>query len=141
MAVHVHPHVEVKTEWAREILGDHVKLRDAVTQWGNTAALVVGLFREDWELIARSVEDRIAEPARAKVVPGFDAVKAAALEAGALAASLSGSGPSLFALCRGPECAARVAKRMVETFRESAGIVADSILSPGRARGARVLPT
>ena len=140
VAVHVHPHVEVKTEWAREILGDHVKLSDAVTQWGNTAALVVGLFRENWDLIARSVEDRIAEPVRAKAVPGFDAVKGAALESGALAASLSGSGPSLFALCRGQGSAAVVAKRMVEAFRESSGIEADAIVSPGRARGARVLP-
>jgi homoserine kinase len=139
-AVHVHPHVEVKTKWAREILGDRVDLADAVAQWGNTAALVAGLFREDWELIARAVEDRIAEPLRAKAVPGFEAVKAAALESGALAASLSGSGPSLFALCRGRERATAVAERMVQAFKDAAGIEADSLISPGRARGARILP-
>jgi homoserine kinase len=140
VAVHVHPHVEVETEWAREILGDHVNLSDAVAQWGNTAAFVVGLFRSDWDLIARAVEDRIAEPLRAEAVPGFHAVKRAALESGALAASLSGSGPSLFALCRGRDRAAAVAERMVGAFKESAGIEADSIVSPGRARGARLLP-
>jgi homoserine kinase len=140
MAVHVHPHVEVETEWARKILGHRVNLSDAVVQWGNTAALVAGLFRSDWDLIARSVEDRIAEPLRAGAVPGFEAVKAAALESGALAASLSGSGPSMFALCRGRERASTVAGRMVEAFQESAGIEADSLVSPGRAPGARILP-
>ena len=57
--------------------------------------LVAGLFRQDWNLIARSVEDRIAEPLRAALVPGFAEVKEAALQGGALAASLSGSGPSV----------------------------------------------
>ena len=133
MAVHVHPHVEVETGWAREILGDSVSLADAAAQWGNTAALVAGLFREDWDLIARSVEDRIAEPLRAKAVPGFYEVKEAALEAGALAASLSGSGPSLFALCRGKERAQAVGLRMVQAFKDSAGLEADLIVSPGRA--------
>ena len=139
-AVHVHPHVEVETGRAREILGDQVPLTDAVAQWGNTAALVAGLFREDWEVIARSVEDRIAEPRRAKAVPGFFQVKEAALEAGALAASLSGSGPSLFALCRGEETARRVGERMVRVFREAANLEADLIISAGRAPGARILP-
>ncbi len=139
VAVHVHPHLEVETGWARGILGDQVDLADAVAQWGNTAAFVAGLFRSDWDLIARAVEDRIAEPLRAEAVPGFRAVKQAALESGALAASLSGSGPSLFALCRGRDRAVAVAERMVGAFKESAGIEADSIVSPGRARGARVL--
>lgn len=137
--VHVHPHVEVETAAARRALGDRISLHDAVAQWGNTAALVVGLFRQDWEIIARSVEDRVAEPLRAGAVPGFHAVKRAALESGALASSLSGSGPSLFALCRGRDRAKAVGSAMVEAFREAAGLQADLILSPGRAPGARIL--
>ena len=70
---------------------------------------MAGLFREDWDLISRSIVDRIAEPLRAPAVPGFQEVKEAALNAGALAASLSGSGPSMFALCRGKERAEAVA--------------------------------
>ena len=138
-AVHVHPHLEVDTRSAREILGDRVPLADAVAQWGNTAALVAGLFREDWDLIGRSVEDRIAEPLRAASVPGFYQVKEAALNVGALAASLSGSGPSLFALCRGRERGDAVGKAMVEAFRTFGGVEAEMIVSPGRAPGARVL--
>lgn len=139
MAVHVHPHMEVETEGARRILGNQVNLSDAIAQWGNTAALVAGLFREDWELIAKSVVDRVAEPLRSQAVPGFQEVKDAALNAGALAASLSGSGPSLFALCRGRERAETVGKSMVRAFRTGAGLDADLIISPGRAPGARIL--
>jgi homoserine kinase len=139
VAVHVRPHLEVDTEAARRILGSQEDLRDAVAQWGNTAALVAGLFRQDWEIIARSLEDRVAEPLRAPYVPGFREVKEAALRAGALAASLSGSGPSLFALCRGRERAEGVGKRMVEEFRTAAGLDADLTISSGRASGARIL--
>jgi len=138
-AVHVHPHLEVETKSAREVLGGQVALADAVTQWGNTAALVAGIFREDWDLIARSVVDRVAEPLRAPSVPGFYEVKEAALNTGALAASLSGSGPSMFALCRGRDRAQVVGQEMVEAFRTHGGVEADLIVSPGRAPGASVL--
>jgi homoserine kinase len=138
-SVHVHPHMETETAGARDLLGDSVALADAVAQWGNTAALVTALFRNDWELIGRSVEDRVAEPIRAKTVPGFYQVKQAAQDAGALAASLSGSGPSLFALCRGRERAEAVGEAMAVAFRVSGGLDADVLVSIGRAPGARVL--
>jgi homoserine kinase len=138
-AVHVHPHLEVETRRAREVLGDRVALADAVAQWGNTAALVTGLFREDWELISRAVVDRVAEPLRAPAVAGFQEVREAALNTGALAVSLSGSGPSMFALCRGRQRAQGVGQAMVEAFRLHGGVAADLIVSPGRAPGARVL--
>ncbi len=138
-SVHVHPHLEVETAGARELLGTTVSLESAVTQWGNTAALVAGLFREDWELISLSVEDQIAEPLRASAVPGFREVKEAALNAGALAASLSGSGPSLFALCRGRERAESAGVAMVQAFDSAGGLEADLLVSRGRAPGARIL--
>jgi len=138
-SVHVHPHLEVETAGAREILGETVPLEAAVAQWGNTAALMVGLFREDWELIARSVEDHIAEPLRASAVPAFREVKESALNAGALAASLSGSGPSLFALCRGRERAEAVGEAMERTFATIGGLESDVMISRGRAPGARIL--
>ena len=75
-------------------------------QWANLGAFVDGLHRGDFALIARSLEDTIAEPRRAPLVPGLAAIKRAAVEAGALGCSLSGSGPSLFALCRGEAIAA-----------------------------------
>ena len=86
----LHPHVEVQTAASRALLGDQVPLRDAVRQWGNVGALVAALFTNDRSLLSRSLEDVIAEPKRAPLVPGFYAVKAAALAAGALGCSLSG---------------------------------------------------
>src|SRR5947208_293357 len=82
---------------------------EAIPQGANMGALADGLHRADFAVIARSLEDSIAEPRRAPLVPGLAAIKQAALAAGALGCSFSGSGPSLFALCRGGVIARAVA--------------------------------
>ncbi len=133
------PPVAVQTGTARALLGDRVALEQAVIQWGNAAALVAGLFREDWELLASAIQDVVAEPLRGHLVPGFDAVKKAALEAGALGCGLSGSGPSIFALCRQEEECRTVLEAMKEALRATADLSADSLMSPVGAAGARVL--
>lgn len=135
----VRPCMEVETARARAILGDVVPLAAAVRQWGNAAALVAALYEGDWELLARSVHDAVAEPLRAPLVPGFEAVKARALKAGAAGAGLSGSGPSVFALCRGRPMAERVAQAMADGFREAAGADSERIVSRVGRAGARVL--
>lgn len=135
----VHPHAEVATADARRALGGTVALRDAVAQWGNTAALVAGLYEGDLELVGRAAVDAVAEPRRAGLVPGFDAVKEAAIEAGALAASLSGAGPSVFALCRGEASAETVGAAMADAFRAAAGVESDILAGPVGRRGARVV--
>lgn len=134
----VHPHVEVETAGARRLLGDSIPLARAVEQWGNLAGLVAGLYREDWGLIGRSLVDVVAEPLRSRQVPGFDAVKRAALEAGAAGCSLSGSGPSVFALCRGEEAAERAARAMAAAF-EAAGAACDVHVSAPSGTGAVVV--
>ncbi len=134
----VRPHIEVETRAARGLLGDTIPLRAAVTQWGNLGALVAGLFRGDLELIARSLEDVVAEPRRAAQVPGFRMAKAAALDAGALGASLSGSGPSTFALCASLTLAEQVATAMATAF-EGEGLASDRYVSPVGAEGVRVV--
>src|SRR5205085_7867051 len=105
VAVVVHPDLEIETARARALLGDSVALADAIQQWANLGAFVDALHRGDFALLSRSLEDAIAEPRRAPLVPGLAAIKQAATDAGALGCSLSGSGPSLFALCRGLETA------------------------------------
>ncbi len=135
----VRPRMEVETARARAVLGGTVPLRDAVRQWGRTAALVAALYEEDWDLLARAVADAVVEPQRAPLVPGFHEVKAAALDAGALAASLSGAGPALFALTRGRERASKVGAAMVAAFRDAAGLEADLVVSRADAPGARIL--
>jgi len=140
-AVVVHPDLEIETARARALLGDTVPLADAVRQWANLGALVDGLHRGDFSLIARSLEDAIAEPRRAPLVPGLAVIKRAALEAGALGCSLSGSGPSLFALCENAAIAGRVAATMSGAVRAQIGGEPQTYISPIAARGARVLST
>jgi homoserine kinase len=140
-AVVVHPDLEIETAQARALIGDTVRLADAVRQWANLGALVDGLHRGDFALISRSLEDTIAEPRRASLVPGLALIKRAALDAGALGCSLSGSGPSIFALCASPEAATRVAAAMTAAVRAEIGGDVQTYLSPIASQGARVLST
>ena len=140
-AVVVHPDLEIETAQARALIGDTVRLADAVRQWANLGALVDGLHRGDFALISRSLEDTIAEPRRASLVPGLAVIKRAALDAGALGCSLSGSGPSIFALCASREAATRVAAAMTAAVRAEIGGDVQTYLSPIASQGARVLST
>lgn len=136
----LHPHMEVETGAARALLGDTVPLGAAVRQWGNLGALVAALHQGDLALLSRSLEDVVVEPKRAGLVPGFFDVKAAAVDAGALGCSLSGSGPSIFALAADAATAARVGEAMAGAFaRESHGAGADVWISPVGTSGARIV--
>jgi homoserine kinase len=140
-AVVVHPDLEIETARARAMLGDTVPLADAIRQWANLGALVDGLHRGDFGLIARALEDTIAEPRRAALVPGLAGIKRAAVDAGALGCSLSGSGPSLFALCADPQIAARVAAAMTAAVRTAIGGEPQTYISAIAPRGARIVST
>jgi homoserine kinase len=140
-AVVVHPDLEIETAKARALLGNSVPLHDAVRQWANLGALVHALHTGDFDLLSRSLEDTIAEPRRAPLVPGLALIKRAAAEAGALGSSLSGSGPSLFALCRGDEAAARVADAMAAAVRTHIGGEPRVFISRISGKGARILAT
>ncbi len=135
----LHPHLHIQTGAARALLGTTVPLRDAVRQWGNLGAFVASLFLGDRALLSRSIEDVIAEPKRAALVPGFFAIKSAALAAGALGCSLSGSGPSIFALTNSVEEARQVGAAMQRAFDEASSIGADLWVSAVGRRGARVV--
>lgn len=137
-AVVVHPQIEVKTSDARRILKSQVPLKDAITQWGNVAGLVAGLTTNDIPLIGRSLQDVIIEPVRSLLIPGFQSVKDAALEAGALGVSISGSGPSLFALCEDKPTAEKTASAMSLAFEEQ-GIDNKLYISGINAHGPRVI--
>jgi len=116
----VHPHIDVKTKDARSILKKDISLQKAIVQWGNVGGLVAGLMMEDYDLIKRSLHDEIIEPIRSILIPGFEQIKAKALSLGALGASISGSGPTTFALCKGKEKAHEVSKAMKEIYTELA---------------------
>ncbi len=109
------PKIEIRTESSREILPKAINLSQMVKQTGNAAALIAGLMQGDFAIIAKSLMDIIAEPVRSQLIPGFYAIKNAALAAGALGCSISGSGPTIFAISSSEENAKDVGKRMYDT--------------------------
>jgi homoserine kinase len=117
--VAIHPQVEVKTKDARAVLPKKIALKDAVTQWANVGGLISGLYTDNYNLISNSLVDIIVEPHRKKLIPFFDDVKNAAVKAGALGAGISGSGPTIFALCKGDEVAKKVYNSIEESYKNT----------------------
>jgi homoserine kinase len=112
----VHPDIVVLTKVAREIMPRHVQLETSTQQSGNLGGLLCGFFKSDYGLIGRSLHDLIAEPHRQRLIPEFYRAKRAAMEAGALGFSISGAGPSVFALCEGEASARRAAEAVAAVF-------------------------
>lgn len=115
----VHPKVEILTKEARAILSDTVPLKAMIEQTGNIAGLVLGMMNGDFDLIKRSLHDAVIEPQRARLIPHFYDVKNAAMEAGALGCSISGSGPSIFALSQNSKTAEEIGERFSEIFTQN----------------------
>ena len=135
----LHPHIEVQTGTARQLIGDQVALKDATRQWANVGALVAALYTSDMALLSRSLVDHIAEPKRASLVPGLAEIKAAAMAAGALGCSLSGSGPSIFALAATLELAQAAGTAMQRAFGAISHVGSDLWVCPVGRQGARVV--
>ena len=137
-AVVVHPDLEIETARARALLGTTVPLADAIRQWANLGALVDALHRADFELLSRSLEDTIAEPRRAPLVPGLAAIKQAPRSTPARSAAASRApGPSLFALCRDLASRRRVAAAMTAAVKQHIGGEPQTYVSPIAPRRTR----
>ena len=115
----IHPQIELKTLDARSVLKEQVPLKNMVKQMGNFGGLISGLYTSDYQLISRSLHDEIIEPNRSILIPKFEQVKKTALTNGALGAGISGSGPSIFALCKGEESAKKVANAMAKVYQKT----------------------
>ncbi|WP_298781030.1 homoserine kinase [uncultured Polaribacter sp.] len=136
--VAIHPQVEVKTKDAREVLPTEIALKDAVTQWANVGGLISGLYSDNYSLISNSLVDIIVEPYRKKLIPFFDDVKNAATKAGALGAGISGSGPTIFALCKGDDIAKSVYKNIENSYKNT-GIDFEMFISKVNHEGIKIL--
>lgn len=134
----IHPQIEVKTSDSRKILKTTLSLEDGIKQWGNLGGLVAGLFKEDYALIGRSLEDHIVEPIRSILIPGFDAIKASAIENGALGCGISGSGPSIFSFSKGQNTAKKVGLSMREVY-DKIGIDYDVHISKINVEGIKII--
>lgn len=133
-----HPRFALETRVARAALAGSYELGDFVTQSEGLALVLAGCFRGDLELVRRGFRDVLVEPRRASLIPGFASVKRAALDAGALGATISGAGPSVFAWCDGRPAAERAADAMCAAF-SAAGLASDRFVSSVDAPGARVV--
>lgn len=135
---HAHPHCALETRRARAALQGAYALSEFVEQSGHLALFLTGLAQGDRALISAGLNDVLVEPRRAPLVPGFAQVKRAALEAGALGASISGAGPSVFAWCWGETNAQQVGRAMVAAFA-AADLPADLLVGPVETDGAQLL--
>ncbi|MEL6717478.1 MAG: homoserine kinase [Bacteroidota bacterium] len=134
-AIVVHPKIEILTKDARAVLSEKVSLKKCIEQSGNLGGLIVGLYNADMELISRSLEDVIIEPQRAVLIPQFQKVKSSAMNAGALGCSISGAGPSIFALCDNFSNVERIGIAMQKVFSDNK-IQSECFSSPINQKGA-----
>ena len=115
-AVILHPQIEIKTADARALLPKDIPLKDAITQWSNVGSVVHALHTSDYPLLSRSLKDVIVEPHRSALIPSFNEVKATALNSGALGCGISGSGPSIFSVCKGALSATTVSEDIKSVY-------------------------
>ncbi len=133
-----HPGQRLRTAEGRAVLPREIPRDVAVYQAAQVASMVLALATGDRDLLRRALDDRIAEPARAPLLPGFLPAKAAALRAGALGCSISGSGPTAFAFAEDEAAGARIARAMEQGYL-AAGVACTTRVTEISATGARVL--
>ena len=134
----VHPQVAVATKDARAVLPETIDRDTAVKQSAHLASFISALYQKDWKLLSRSMVDLIAEPFRKNLLLHFDEVKANAMDAGALTCGISGSGPTMFALCKGKTAAEKVAVNMGKVYADKL-IENEIYVSKVNKRGAEIL--
>lgn len=137
-AVIVHPHMRLDTKASRAVLSKEILLTDHIQQSAYLAGFISALYTKDLDLLQASLHDCLIEPKRAPLIPGFAAVKQAAMDNGALGASISGSGPSIFAFAKNKEDAKNIAQAMQQAFTEY-DLNSDQYISPISKQGAKVL--
>ena len=132
------PKIQIKTYDARRVLKQKVMLKNAIQQAGNLAGLISGFYTSDYELIGRSLVDVLIEPQRAPLIPKFNELKKKSLAAGALNTGISGSGPSVFSLCKGEKTAEKV-KTVFDAVYKSTGIDYEIIVSKVNEQGVKII--
>jgi homoserine kinase len=136
-AVIVHPHLQVSTKQARAILSRTVNMSDFVWQTANLAGFISGCYTNDLDLIKASLVDVIIEKQRQTLIPGFTDVRKAAMASGALGCSISGAGPTVFALCL--EAETRAVRNAMEQAFAAQNIQSDQWMVPVQSGGAHVV--
>jgi homoserine kinase len=134
----VYPEIDVPTKDARQMIRSKVLLKDAVTQWGNVAGLVAGLYSNDIDLIGRSMKDVLIEPVRSILIPDFYLLRTIAMEHGAVGFGISGSGPSVFALTKDADTARKITD-IQQKHLKKLNINSKAFVSSVNAEGPRIM--
>lgn len=134
----VHPDVPMRTRDARAVLPEAIPRELAIHQSAQVGAIVAAAASGDAALFGRAIDDRLAEPVRSPLLPGFAAAKRAALEAGALGCSISGSGPTAFAIAPDDAQAGRIGEAMITAYR-AAGLKATARTATPDLKGLQVI--
>ena len=132
------PNIEISTRMARSVLPKELPMKSVIRNLGNASSLVAGVLLNDLDMIGRSMEDRIAEPFRSHLIPGYDLVKRNAKEAGALGTAISGSGPSMISLVNTKDNLGRAVTEAMKRGFAEAGIECDTFISRP-AKGAEIV--
>jgi len=133
----VHPHLNLPTRDSRAVLSPTVSLSDFVWQTANLAGFLAGCYSNDLALLREALQDVLIEPQRARLIPGFERVKQAAMAGGALGCSISGAGPSVFAWCEAGS--ANLIGTVIAKAFEEHGLPSDRWIAAIDGEGARVL--
>lgn len=134
----VTPDTVILTKEARKILPDKIPMKDFVFNMANASLITAAFAKDDYALFARSLNDVVIEPVRAKLIKGFDQVKENALKAGADGMTISGSGPTVFAITDRLSKARLIEDAMVRTFRQF-GTKTLHMITAVDTEGARVI--
>ncbi len=134
----VTPQITILTKEARDILPKRVSLKSFVFNMANSCLITAAFAKDDYSLFARSLNDEVIEPARAKLIKGFYEVKQNALKAGADGMAISGSGPTLFAITNDTHKARFIEDAMVRTF-QNFGIACQSLITEVEDEGTILL--
>ncbi len=132
------PRIEILTAQARAILPESVPFRQAIHNAADLAFMIDAFHQGDWASVGRHMMcDRLVEPVRAGLVPCYEAVRTAAVEAGACGCALTGSGPAMFAIAE-TEAGAEAALTAMLAACHAAGIEATGLVTEADAEGARM---
>jgi len=134
----IYPHIIIETKRARKLIKKQITIASARKHFGNIGSLVSALYEENIDLLGRTIQDEISEPARATLIPGFYDIKKAALNTGAYGCSISGSGPSIFAFSKSKNIAVKIGKAMQEVTNKI-GVKSNIYISKINKVGPRII--
>ena len=134
----IRPNIEIKTSDSRKVLRKKIKIEEMVQQSANLGSFVSSLYNEDFNLMSRSIVDIIAEPNRRILIPEFDNIIKLSKINGAIAAGISGSGPSIFSLSKDTIISEKILKATTDHYNKL-GISYDGFISKINTTGIKIL--